>query len=97
MSESIITAITATFTDTQYMNPDFGIILTIDDVAEAKNRIAQRGALEKPDTFEARGVDFQQRVSGGYLAVADAYHLPIISASQSIDDVASEIKLLIQL
>lgn len=92
MSESVITAITATFTDAQYMNPDYGIILTIDDVTEAKKRIAQRGDLEKPDPFEARGLDFQQKVSDGYLIVAESYHLPIVSASQSIDTVAKEIK-----
>lgn len=95
MSESIITAITATFTDTQYMNPDYGIILTIDDATEAKKRIAQRGALEKPDTFESRGIDFQQRVSDGYLSIAESYHLLLISASQPIDVVAAEIKQII--
>jgi dTMP kinase len=95
MSESVITAITATFTDTRYMNPDHGIILTIDDIEESKKRIAQRGALEKPDTFEQRGLDFQQRVSDGYRAIAQTYHLPVISASQPIETVANEIQSLI--
>jgi dTMP kinase len=91
ISKSVITAITATFTDTKYMNPDYGIILTIDDAAEAKKRIAARGVLVKPDPFEMRGLNFQQKVNDGYLAIAATYHLPVISASQPISKVASDI------
>jgi dTMP kinase len=32
MSAAIITAITATFTDKQYMNPDCAVMLTLDDI-----------------------------------------------------------------
>lgn len=92
MSESIITAITNTFTDKQYMNPDYAVILSIDDAAEAKRRIAERGQLQNPDTFESRGVEFQQKVSDGYLAVAETYDIPVISATQPIDTVAQAIK-----
>ena len=95
MSESVITAITATFTEQAYMNPDYGIILSLDDIETSKGRIAERGALDKPDTFEKRGNDFQQKIHDGYLAIANTYHLPVISASQPIEDVASEIKLII--
>ena len=92
MSASVISAITATFTEQAYMNPDYGIILSLDDVAVSKSRISERGALDKPDTFESRGDDFQQRIHDGYLAVAETYHLPVISASQSIKDVARNIQ-----
>jgi dTMP kinase len=91
MSESIITAITATFTEQAYMNPDVGIILTLDDVETSKSRISERGVLNKPDTFESRDDSFQQRVNEGYRAIADTYHLPIISASNPIDIVAAAI------
>lgn len=96
MSESVITAITATFTDTRYMNPEVGIVLTLDDTIEAKKRIAQRGALQTPDTFEARDADFQQRVSDGHIAIADSFNLPVISASQSIEVVADQIRTIIE-
>jgi dTMP kinase len=92
VSESIITAITATFTEQAYMNPDYGIILSLDDLATSKDRISERGALDKPDTFESKGTDFQQRIHDGYLAIAETYHLPIISASQPIEVVAEAIR-----
>lgn len=92
MSESVITAITATFTEQAYMNPDYGIILSLDDIAVSKGRISERGALDKPDTFESRDDDFQQRIHNGYLAIAQTYHLPVISASQSIENVAKHIR-----
>jgi dTMP kinase len=95
MSESVITAITATFTEQAYMNPDIGLILTLDDIATSKSRISQRGELEKPDTFESRGDDFQHRVNHGYLAIAATYHLPVISASQPIEKVAQEIQAIV--
>jgi dTMP kinase len=81
MSESVITAITATSTEHAYMNPDYGITLSLDDIAVSKSRISEHGALEKPDTFESRGNDFQQRIHDEYLAVAGTDHLPVISAS----------------
>lgn len=92
MSESVITAITATFTEPSYMNPDFGIILSLDDIAISKSRILERGALEKPDTFESRGDNFQERIYKGYLVIAKTYHLPVISASQPIEVVAEKIQ-----
>lgn len=95
MDQSAISAITATFTDPQYMNPDYGMILAVDDVTVSKDRVAERGPLEKPDPFEARGLDFHEKIRAGYLEIAESYHLPVISASQSIEEVASDIRQLI--
>lgn len=97
MDQSAIGAITATFTDPQYMNPDYGIILSIDDVSVSKSRVAERGPLEKPDPFEIRGLDFHEKIRAGYLQIAEAYHLPVISASQPIDNVADQIMQIIEL
>lgn len=97
MSASIITAITATFTDKDYMNPDHAIMLTLDDINTSKERIKERGAQEKPDTFESRDLEFQQRVLSGYSHIAKTYNLPTISAAQSIEKVASDIKQLLDL
>jgi dTMP kinase len=97
MDQSVITAVTSAFTDAQYMNPDYAMILTIDDLTEAKKRVAKRGELEKPDPFEIRGLDFQQIISDGYIAIAKEYDLPVISASQPIEKVANDIKRIVDL
>jgi dTMP kinase len=97
MSSSIITAITATFTDKDYMNPDCAVMLTLDDINTSKERIKERGAQEKPDTFESRDLDFQARVLRGYSNIAKIYNLPTVSAAQSIEKVASDIKQLLDL
>src|SRR5690606_11683039 len=54
----LIEHITLLATDEQYVTPDHCIILDINDEAERARRIAQRGTLENPDTFESRGDDF---------------------------------------
>lgn len=96
MSETIITAITTTFTDKEYMKPDYGIILTINDLEIAKKRIAERGAQSTPDTFESRDNKFQQRVSDGYLAIAAEYGLSVISALQAKEVIAKSIRQIIR-
>jgi dTMP kinase len=92
LNRDLIVETTERFTEPLYMQPDHSLILTLNDEAERRKRISQRGELEKPDTFESRDDSFQQRISDGYLAIAQAYNLPLISASQPIDVVSSEIK-----
>ncbi|MNQ90607.1 thymidylate kinase [compost metagenome] len=77
------------------MNPDLGLILTIDDLEVSKRRVLERGDLAAPDTFESREAEFQQRVSDGYVKIAATYNLPTVSASQSIEAVAEAIKKLL--
>lgn len=72
-------------TDETYMTPDHTIILDIDDEIERKRRIAARGELANPDTFESKNDEFQQRVINGYRAIAEEKGLPVISASQPIE------------
>ena len=96
MDASVISAITSTFTDPLYMNPDYGMILSIDDVSVSKGRVAERGPLEKPDPFEIRGLDFHEKIRQGYLTVAKQYNLPVISASQSIKVVAEQVRALLK-
>lgn len=95
MNASIITAITNTFTDPQYMNPDIAVILTADDIDLARSRVSQRGDLEKPDPFESQPDDFQQRVRHGYVAIAHEFTIPTIDATQSIETVTSQLVALV--
>ena len=73
-----ITNLTHMSVGDEYMKPDHGFILDLNDEEERKKRIANRGALETPDTFESKGDDFQAKLRAGYLAVALEYGLPII-------------------
>ena len=92
----LITSTTALFTNELYMQPDLAIILTLKDEQERAKRISQRGVLDTPDTFESRSEAFQTAVEQGYLAIAKEYSLPIISASQPKEAIASQIYQLIR-
>lgn len=96
LDTEIISATTRIATDDQYLKPDIAIILDLDDEKERLARIANRGELEHPDTFESKGDEFQSNVKHGYLTIAKTHTLPIISASQSIDAVQKEIWRLIE-
>ena len=78
--------VTRAFMDERYMNPDLTVIFTLQD-AIRKQRIAKRGELENPDTFESRGDDFQTLVDGGYASIATERGFPTIDASRSITTV----------
>lgn len=91
MNLDIIAATTSTFTATQYMSPDIGIILTLNNITTRQQRVAARGELTRPDTFESKDDAFQHRVQDGYLYVAKQYNLPMIDASKSVDAVNEEI------
>ncbi|MDO4773807.1 MAG: dTMP kinase [Candidatus Saccharibacteria bacterium] len=86
-----IIRMTAVFTDERYMQPDAMIILTLSDVERAK-RIAQRGELAHPDTFESRAQDFQDRVNHAYEIIAAEQNLPLLSAAGTIDEVQAAIR-----
>lgn len=85
-----IRQVTAEFTSPLYMNPDLKAILTLQNHERAA-RIAGRGDLENPDTFEMRNDDFQQRVNNTYVTIAEREHYPMIDAAQSVEQVHEEI------
>ena len=93
-----IRQVTELFTSERYMNPDYTIILTLDDETERIRRISRRGEPECPDTFESRNGAFQCRVNSGYRKIARRYHFPIIDCLASdgrrktINEVQAEIK-----
>ena len=86
-----ISEVTRMATDERYMNPDATIILDIEDEVERAKRIAGRGALESPDTFESKDAEFQLRVREAYRDIAKRRGLAVISAAQSTDVVEAEI------
>ena len=84
--ESEILRLTKLFTDERYLCPDIMIILSLSHDKRAK-RIAMRGELKNPDTFESRGQDFQEKVDDGYLEIAKDYDIPIVLADGNVEEV----------
>ena len=88
----LIEQTTRTFTHPRYMTPDLTLILAFENEQERLARVAGRGKTqETPDTFEARGDDFQSRVQQGYSDVAGRYKYPTINAQQSPDEITEQI------
>ena len=84
--ESEILRLTELFTDEKYLKPDVMVILSLSR-EKREERISMRGELKNPDTFESRGQDFQKKVDDGYLEIAEAYGIPVVSADGTIDEV----------
>lgn len=84
--ESEILRLTKLFTDERYLHPDIMIILSLSHDKRAK-RIAMRGELKNPDTFESRGQDFQEKVDDGYLEIAKDYDIPVVLANGNVEEV----------
>ncbi len=84
---SYIERVTDELTGAQYMTPDLTLVLDVSDQQVRESRIAGRGELEQPDTFESREDSFKAKVSDGYLKVAEEYGYPIIDASGTLDEV----------
>lgn len=95
LEEAEIVRVTRLFTDERYMAPDLMIVLVTDDAAR-QARIAERGELENPDTFESRGSDFQDAVNQAYAELAEQHGLPTIDASRSIEEIQGDIRTLVE-
>jgi dTMP kinase len=84
--ESEILRLTKLFTDERYLHPDIMIILSLSH-DRREERIAMRGELENPDTFESRGQDFQEKITNGYLKIAKDYDIPVVLADGNVEEV----------
>ncbi len=74
-----------------YLHPDLKVILGLNDTARSL-RIAERGELINPDTFEMRGQQFQSAVDQTYYTIAMRDNYPYLDASGSRDKIHNEIK-----
>lgn len=90
-----ILRVTRVFTGERYMSPDLTLVLTLGHEGRMR-RIAERGELDNPDTFESRGGDFQDRVNDAYVEIAGEMDLPTIDASSPKEDVQQEVRKYIQ-
>lgn len=89
-----VRGVTAAFMDDRYMTPDLTVVFDLPDIIRNK-RIHNRGELNKPDTFESRGKEFQTKVNHGYKQLAQDRGYEIIDASGSIETIQNEFRKLV--
>lgn len=73
----------------EYFRPSHAVILDLPPHA-IRNRLLLRRGVDN-DYFDSKGIDFFDRVSKGYSWLAKEYDIPVINATQSVDDVHAEI------
>lgn len=84
----LIRTITRLSVGEAYMNPDHFTILDLDDEEERARRIANRGPLDTPDTFESRDQAFQQALLDGYRTVAREEGIDIVVANRPPEEIS---------
>lgn len=80
--------LTSTATSPKYMTPDKALVLAIGDKSKRTARIAKRGALKNPDTFENKSDSFQDTVNAAYEQIAHDMNLPLIPAEDSREQIS---------
>ncbi len=64
------------------MKPECAIGTSLSRDKPGKSGISMRGELKNPDTFESHpGQDFRKKVDDGYLEIAGAYGIPVVSVT----------------
>jgi dTMP kinase len=87
---SLIEKITSDFLPPRYLEPDFGVILTLSD-NERKKRQQARDQHTAHDMFEQKATPWQARANRGYAEIAKARQIPLIDASGTIDQIHENI------
>lgn len=97
VDKDLIIQTTKRFVGERYLTPDQTIILLLQDAREHERRIAKRGVLENPDTFESRGKDFHISVNDAYQTIATQYVYQTVDASRPIGTIQSDIRRLLNI
>ncbi len=84
VSRSKIIRITKEIMPAPYVTPTKSIILTTTDAIRLSRQDGRGKAIE---TFEAKPDSFQQKVNSAYPKIAKDFHIPIVDASGTIDEV----------
>lgn len=92
VSRSKIIRLTKMLLPAQYCQPDLGIILTVPDHIRLERQSARGKTAE---TFEQKPSTFQQKVNAAYPAIAKDFHLHLIDASGSVDEIFTKIQQLL--
>lgn len=94
ISRSKIIRLTRELLPKQYVEPDYGVILTTSDEVRL-SRQADRGKAK--ETFEAKPDDFQEKVNHAYPKIAEEFNIPVVDASGTIEEIQAEIQKLFEL
>lgn len=94
VSRSKIIRLTKDLLPAEYVTPTYAAILTVSDEVRLER---QKGRGKAIETFEAKADDFQQRVNHAYPKIAKEFNIPIVDASASIEDIATELKQLFKI
>ena len=86
-----ILKITTRMVGNRYIAPDLLCILALHSEAIVKQRKETRGTDTHSDTFESKPEDFQASMKDGYIRFAEETGITPIDASQSRDEVFTEI------
>ena len=78
--------LTEEFLPKKYLEPDLSVILHLDSESRLR-RLDERGDDQTKDAFESKSSEFQTRVHAGYQQIAANFHLPLIDATQSIEQI----------
>lgn len=62
-----------------YAEPDFGLILDIEDEEGRQERLDKRGSDSTLDAFESRGEDYQRHIRLGYRTLSVMKNIPLLS------------------
>lgn len=74
-----------------YLHPDLELILALKSEEVRKSRIAGRGQLETPDTFESMPDGFQAQMQDGYVRFALENDVELLPADGTPDEVEADI------
>lgn len=97
ISRNKIIRITKDAMPDQYVRPAKSAILILPE-AERLARQAQRDTQlqaskqSEADTFESKPSDFQQKVNAAYTHIAQDFHIPLIDASPSVDEIHAQLR-----
>ncbi len=88
VSRSKIIRLTKELLPTEYVTPTHAAILTVSDAVRLER---QKGRGKAVETFEAKPNDFQQRVNHAYPKIAKEFNIPLVDASGTIEEIATNL------
>ena len=94
VSRNKIIRLTKELLPAEYVIPTHAAILTVSDAVRLER---QKGRGKAVETFEAKPNDFQQRVNHAYPKIAKEFNIPLVDASGTIEEIATNLRKLFKI